>query len=70
MGGNWHNKYCLVECCFKKVRRITGNQWAMGQHLHGKTLSMSLLEVWFDLVWFYGISNIVGYLMPNLFLYI
>ena len=20
---------------------------------------------WFDLVWFYGISNIIGYLMPN-----
>ena len=22
--------------------------------------------VWFGLVWFYGISTIVGYLMPNL----
>ena len=22
-------------------------------------------EFWFDLVWFYGISTIVGYLMPN-----
>ena len=21
--------------------------------------------MWFDLVWFYGISTIVGYLMPN-----
>ena len=21
--------------------------------------------IWFDLVWFYGISTIVGYLMPN-----
>ena len=26
--------------------------------------------VWFGLVWFYGISVIVGYLMPNPFLYI
>ena len=26
--------------------------------------------VWFGLVWFYGISTIVGYLMPNLFLHI
>ena len=25
---------------------------------------------YFGLVWFYGISTIVGYLMPNLFLYI
>ena len=25
---------------------------------------------WFDLLWFYGISTIVGYLMPNPFLYI
>ena len=24
---------------------------------------------WFDLVWFYGTSTIVGYLMPNSFLY-
>ena len=22
-------------------------------------------EIWFGLVWFYGISTIVGYLMPN-----
>ena len=21
--------------------------------------------IWFDLIWFYGISTIVGYLMPN-----
>ena len=28
-------------------------------------------EVWFDLVGFYGISTIVGYLMPNpLYIYI
>ena len=26
--------------------------------------------VWFGLVWFYGIPTIVGYLMPNPFLYI
>ena len=26
--------------------------------------------VWFGLVYFYGISTIVGYLMPNPFLYI
>ena len=26
--------------------------------------------MWFSLVWFYGISTIVGYLMPNPFLYI
>ena len=26
--------------------------------------------VWFGLIWFYGISTIVGYLMPNLFLFI
>ena len=25
---------------------------------------------WFGLVWFYGISNIVGYLIQNTFLYI
>ena len=25
--------------------------------------------VWFGLVWFYGISTFVGYLMPNPFLY-
>ena len=25
--------------------------------------------VWFSLAWFYGISTIVGYLMPNPFLY-
>ena len=31
---------------------------------------VSFLLVWFDLVWFYGISNIVDYLMPNAFLYI
>ena len=26
--------------------------------------------IWFGLIWFYGISTIVGYLMPNPFLYI
>ena len=26
-------------------------------------------RVWFSLVWFYGTSTIVGYLMPNPFLY-
>ena len=26
--------------------------------------------IWFGLIWFYGISIIVGYLMPNPFLYI
>ena len=26
--------------------------------------------IWFDLVWFYGISTIVGHLMPSSFLYI
>ena len=25
-----------------------------------------LYEAWFSLIWFYGISTIVGYLMPNL----
>ena len=29
-----------------------------------------MLQVIHDLVWFYGISTIVGYLMPNPFLYI
>ena len=29
-----------------------------------------MAEFWFGLVWFYGISTIVGYLMPNSFLYI
>ena len=24
-----------------------------------------VLNIWFGFVWFYGISNIVGYLMPN-----
>ena len=27
-------------------------------------------DVWFGLVWFYGISTILGYPMPNPFLYI
>ena len=27
-------------------------------------------KVWFNLVWFYGISTIIDYLMPNTFLYI
>ena len=27
-------------------------------------------HIWFGLVWFYGISNIKGYLMPNTFLYV
>ena len=29
-----------------------------------------IFGIWFGLVWFYGISTIVGYLMPNPFLYI
>ena len=33
-------------------------------------IKMKALKVWFSLVWFYGISTIVGYLMPNPFLYI
>ena len=28
------------------------------------------LRVWFGSVWFYGISTIAGYLMPDPFLYI
>ena len=34
------------------------------------TLIRSDCLVWFGLVWFYGISTIVGYLMPNLYTYI
>ena len=30
-------------------------------------LRLSMCLVWFDLVWFYDKSTIVGYLMPNLF---
>ena len=33
-------------------------------------LMMSLLSFWFGLVWFYGTSTIVGYLTPDLLLYI
>ena len=29
-----------------------------------------IIFVWFGLVWFYGISAIIGYLKPNPFLYI
>ena len=28
---------------------------------------MHMILVWFGYVWFYGISTIVGYLMPNPF---
>ena len=37
--------------------------------LRSRTL-LSLRFVWFGLVWFYGISTIVGYLMPNPVIYI
>ena len=51
-----------IECEFKSCS---------GQYLY--LLSMLLISrrllnmtpVWFDLVWFYGISTIVGCLMPN-----
>ena len=31
---------------------------------------MNKIYVWFGLVWFYGTSTIITYLMPNPFLYI
>ena len=31
---------------------------------------LKYIGVWFGLVWLYGVSTIVGYLMPNSFLYI
>ena len=34
------------------------------------TLKNFYFSSWFGLVWFYGTSTIVGYLMPNPFLYI
>ena len=38
--------------------------------IYNQYVSERFGSVWFGLVWFYGIANIVGYLMPNPFLYI
>ena len=35
--------------------------------LYPSYISFSFKQFWFGLVWFYGISTIVGYLMPNPF---
>ena len=41
-----------------------------GNYVEYTEVCMMYVLVWFGLVWFYGISTLVGYLMPNPFLYI
>ena len=40
-------------------------------HLQTQDAVLKTCQIfWFGLVWFYGTSTIVGYLMPNPFLYL
>ena len=61
----------------KLSQQVTGNFFTLLiKHYQAQTAIFSQIlisdipSVWFCLVWFYAISTIVGYLMPNLFLYI
>ena len=62
-------KYKII-CVDSISNRLVG--WLIGLIDDVSTLFVSFNAELshFGLVWFYGISTIVGYLMPNLFLYI
>ena len=56
---------------YKSDHRIIIPAVHVGQHILGATiLGLLYNPIRVDLVWFYGISTIVGYLMLNPFLYI
>ena len=63
---------------YMKIRFSSGSSDVSGKshstqqlaHERNSTFISSLAQIKFGLVWFYGISTIVGYLMPNSFLYI
>ena len=74
------DKYYVFLYCYSPVVRIEPflyfNSWLVGWlvfwHINHcrlfnakSSLYIHIKYIWFGLVWFYGISNIVGYLMPN-----
>ena len=59
-------KYSLIVKKTFLVQAIQFSQAIQIQFPYGKSLETYLMIlVWFGLVGFYGISTIVGYLMPN-----
>ena len=61
-------KIVIYECIFKPF--ILCEQFTLKNAIYSKriflfTILFMVTKVWFGLVWFYGISTIVVYLMPN-----
>ena len=67
--------FFFVGCCFSAMNhcRLFNAKSSLYIYIKDKCFVSYLLLVYLllnGLVWFYGMSTIVGYLMPNLFLYI
>ena len=60
----WLNKYKQFVTNYVRFKKWTIKVDILSIDTSGISL------IWFNLVWFYGMSTTVGYLMPNSFLYI
>ena len=69
-----HCDYSMPNPLYTYIKYIICFGWVLWHINHCKLFNANILNtyilnvydlVWLDLVWFYGISTIVGYLMPN-----